>query len=235
MKFIHSQLKNSNNHIQLVSIHIPKTAGTSFRLILEQVYNKKKVARLDIFPIDKQIKLNNKIYNSDILPSNYKIIHGHISLSQVHKRLGIDKNVPVITWLRHPVDRVFSSYYYLENRLIEELNENEKGSSITGLRLQLQRTFKEYITAPTSQNVMSRFIDIKNLPNLFFIGLQEHFSNDLEYLSKKLGWSGLKEFRKNKIDHQNKINIELKELILKMNQSDMELYNRALEVRRKRD
>ncbi len=35
-------------HLELISLHIPKTAGTSFRSNLVNVYGKKAVARFDI-------------------------------------------------------------------------------------------------------------------------------------------------------------------------------------------
>ena len=47
MKFRKEHKKISNN-IELVSIHIPKTAGTSFRNVLKSAYSRKSVVRFDI-------------------------------------------------------------------------------------------------------------------------------------------------------------------------------------------
>ncbi len=58
--------KKVKNNIELVSLHIPKTAGTSFRYILKEQFKKKDVARLDIYP-SGAIMLNEKEFDSEKL------------------------------------------------------------------------------------------------------------------------------------------------------------------------
>jgi hypothetical protein len=69
--------------LELISIHIPKTAGTSFRNTLKTVYGEDHVARLDIELYDKHIRLNELDYFESSLPNHLKVIHGHFSYESV--------------------------------------------------------------------------------------------------------------------------------------------------------
>lgn len=62
-----------SNQLELVSLHIPKTAGTSFRNILKDVYGASHVARLDI---RRNTELNGKRLNSSKLKSGIDLHEG---------------------------------------------------------------------------------------------------------------------------------------------------------------
>ena len=57
------------NKVELVSLHIPKTCGTSFRNTLKAVYGIKSVKRLDIN--NNLLKIDEKIY----VKSSLKFFH----------------------------------------------------------------------------------------------------------------------------------------------------------------
>ena len=106
--------KGKDKGIELISIHIPKTAGRSFHEVLKRVYGgslDKRYEKKHFFP--DPVK---KEQLSGVLPAGIRGIHGHLTISQV--RHLIDKNQPkVITWVRNPVDRVISNYYYFMKRI----------------------------------------------------------------------------------------------------------------------
>ena len=118
-----SSKKNNNkikNKIELVSIHIPKTAGTSFRNILKNVYGEKEVIRFDISN-RRGITIEEKVLKSKKLSRRIKVIHGHFTYRNLTKMVALSDNVPIVTWLRNPIKRVISNYYYLEEKIIEGL------------------------------------------------------------------------------------------------------------------
>lgn len=83
---------------KFLSIHIPRTGGGTFSTLVEKVYGSKMH--------------RNHYYNGDpvdkSLFSLYDVIHGHFSYSQC-KHI---KNIPKIVWLREPIDRLLSRYFY---------------------------------------------------------------------------------------------------------------------------
>jgi len=107
------------NSIELVSLHIPKTAGTSFRNILKEVYGSSHVARLDI---RRNIEVDGRIFKGSGLKKGVQVVHGHFSFRKLTDNFDIPSGCPVVTWLREPAERVISNYYYLDKILRKELS-----------------------------------------------------------------------------------------------------------------
>ena len=228
-------LKRDNkirNNIGLVSLHIPKTAGTSFRNILKDVYGDEEVIRLDISLKYGKLKINEKQFENKNLDKKWQVIHGHFSPNLLVSKFVINDEVPYITWLRDPVDRVISNYYYLEKRLKEVMKEESRGLNILS---KMQRSLIEYASADNNRNRMSKFLDGKSLDNFLFVGLVEYFSEDLVDLSNILEWSSYKEVRHNVTSARSRnVSEDLRKEIKKLNRQDVELYNNALELRKER-
>ena len=142
-------------------LHIPKTAGTSFRNILKGVYGSKGVARLDI---RRNIELNSKVLTGSKIKPGIKVIHGHFSYRRFNERFEIAEGTPVITWLREPAERVVSNYYYLDKILRKELNEEKKDLNILA---KMEKTLLEYASTEANRNRMSKFLDGINLEEFF--------------------------------------------------------------------
>lgn len=64
--------------IELISIHIPKTAGTSFYQTLKKQYSARKVVRVDISTV-KKARINKVPINQAYVYPSPKVIHGHFS------------------------------------------------------------------------------------------------------------------------------------------------------------
>jgi hypothetical protein len=216
---------------ELLSLHIPKTAGTSFRNILKSVYGKNAVIRFDIN--NKGVTLlNEMIYHSDKLPSA-KVIHGHFVFKDISERFELPEDIKKITWLRHPVKRVISNYTYLEARLTSFLKEEKRGLNILN---KMQRTLLEYARDEMNRNRQHKFLEGIELHQFDFIGITEDFETDLAQAAKILEWPD------NPLPlHQNKTPFKKPELpayILKeieeLNSKDMELYREALRMREKK-
>lgn len=223
--------KKIKNKIELISIHIPKTAGTSFRNILKEVYGAEHVERFDIIKKEKLIFVEEAELKSKKFPSKIKVIHGHFNYRDLTEQLKIRKDIPVITWLRNPVERVISNYYYLAERLREELQEEEKGLNILA---KMQKSLIEYARLEMNRNRMSKFLEGISLDEMKFVGIQEYFNEDLAYFGHIFGIDNIKPLEQNITGEKHKVRNEILQEISGLNELDISLYNKALELRRKR-
>lgn len=227
--------RNSNskigNKIQLVSLHIPKTAGTSTRNMLKDHYGEENAIRLDINIVTKRIKIENKVFTKSKLPRNIKVIHGHFYYSDLISLLDLRDDVKFITWLRDPVQRVISNYYYLERRLMEELDEESKGLNILS---KMQKTLLEYARSEISKNRISKFLKGADLEKFNFVGIMEYYNDDILDLSKYLGLVNPEIYTHNITGSKNVVDNDIIQEITELNKLDIEIYNQALEIRRKR-
>lgn len=215
----------------MISIHIPKTAGTSFRNTLCGVYGQESVIRLDIGLDRDDVRINEKVYTEIALPSATQVVHGHFDFSSLAKRFHPDPTVPVITWLRDPVDRVVSNYFYLAKRLAEELREEEKGLNILS---KMQRSLMEYARQEQARNRMSKFLQGMTLDQFRFVGFVEDYDQDLALLAARLGWKDYPTFRYNRTGKDTSM-VSEEELrqIREWNSEDVALYDRALHMKEK--
>ncbi|RMG05891.1 MAG: hypothetical protein D6726_00495 [Nitrospirae bacterium] len=218
--------------LELVSIHIPKTAGTSFRNILKKVYGEDRVIRVDITLPSEKTPYSSCPEPPPILPKGTKVIHGHFRIVDVMKKYNIRSDVPIITWVRDPVERVISNYFYLQKILRDIIKEEQRSVNILS---KMEKTLIEYARADINRNRMSKFLEGLNLEDLLFVGIQEYFSEDLDYLAEVLGWEGYEEYFHNASSEQKKpVSEELRREIQLLNDEDMKIYRKAMELREKR-
>jgi len=230
-RFFGTHQRNTDwSKVKLVSIHIPKTAGTSFIHSLKKQYGHQKVARIDIN--GNRTRINKTPVNKAYLYKNTAVIHGHFTIDLLHNHLSLPHNIPAITWLRDPVERVISNYYYLYKRLDEELNEEKKGLNILS---KMRRSLLEYAQDERNCNRMSKFLKGIDLKDLFFIGIVENYDKDIQELGRKLNWSIPEIVMHNKTGKINKsiIDEKTKALIRSYNKKDQVLYEDALAIKNK--
>lgn len=215
--------------LQLISIHIPKTAGTSFRNTLRAVYGAKAVIRLDIGLIWQETMIDEAVYTEAEIPRGVAVVHGHFSYAALRDRFPVDTGIPVITWLRDPVERVISNYFYLAKRLAEELNEEARGLNILS---RMQRSLTEYARCEAARNRMSKFLSGISLEELRFAGLVEHYDEDLSRLAGIMGWTDVPAFNHNQTGRDTSLvsDEEIAE-IRALNAEDVALYERAVQLR----
>lgn len=215
------------NNIELVSLHIPKTAGTSFRSILLENVSERNFAKVDIFNSGR-IKVNDQYFSGNKLHRKVKAIHGHFPYRVLHDRFAIAPNAQLITWLRNPVERVLSNYYFLKSILQARINEQEDENLLE----RFGKTLEEFVSHPENQNVMSNFLEEAPLESFAFIGIQDEFETELVRLKNTMNWvvankeHNTTQNKRSKMDHS----LETIAFIEKHNQRDIELYNKVLKL-----
>lgn len=163
--------------VDIISIHIAKTGGRSFFEILKNEYGNvldPRTKRTDFFP-DKDY--SNPLI--DRIPEEVSVMHGHLHYKHI-KDIHQHYNPKIIAWLREPVDRIISNYYYMIGRV------NEIGESHPQYRKR-NHTLLEYAHDSVA-NKMSKCLDGISLEKLYFFGMQESFDEDIVQLSQMLGW-----------------------------------------------
>lgn len=209
--------------VEVISLHIPKTAGTAFRLILGEIYGEQHVWRLNLDP-EGQVKPS-----SGERPQTPRAIHGHFRLSALRRFLGEPLRAPVITWIRHPVDRVISNYYALLAALNRNLRPENDAPNIVR---RMARSLIEYAQQPGERNRMSRFL-LGELDAFAFLGQTESFAEDLSVLSARFGWPAAPAIEANRTPGKPAdVDAAARQRIAELNQVDVAIYERALARRR---
>lgn len=216
--------------IELISIHIPKTGGTSFYRTLQEAYGAAQVSvsfrRRDYQAALKQGGL------SQSLPFGLKVLHGHLYYEEVQP-LHHKTNARVITWLRDPIDRVASNFSFFKHRLLHPAHNPEVAAANAHRK---EETLLEYAHLEENRNRMSKFMRGLDPEKYFFIGLLEHFEADYQRLGRLLNWAEIpklprlndnRQFRKKR----SAINEGTRRHLQALNAEDMALYDW---VRRKR-
>ena len=219
--------------LELVSIHIPKTAGSSFFRMLKQSYGKNGVLRLNTMnlPEDRQEEVLVEL-KSITLP---KVIHGHVKLSQLDYIIR-EYQPKIITWMREPVDRVISNYYFAMQRVRD-------GKALTRKAHTRDFSLLEYARIEENRNRASMLLEGSKLEDLFFIGFYEELEQDTRKLCQLLGWadffqmphqkSGSDFLENNDCKTQfQEITEEMRQEIAELNELDVILYKQALDTRK---
>ncbi|MEL6921907.1 MAG: sulfotransferase family 2 domain-containing protein, partial [Pseudomonadota bacterium] len=157
----------SQKQARLISVHIPKTGGTTFTNILQQRFSGDLV--LDYGqPVDAVASL--------IAPKKEFCIHGHFKAGK-HAAL---ENKTLITWLREPLDRIISHYNFWRthrypfNQFWLEFHYNEM-------------SFVEFALDRRLRNEQSMYLDGVPIADYEYVGITEHFQQSLDLFASRYG------------------------------------------------
>jgi hypothetical protein len=211
--------------IELLSIHIPKTGGTSFYQVLQQVYGPTVTPSLKRRDYAALIARHGSLETA--FDPEIRAVHGHLyyrELAALHRTSG----AKVICWLRHPVVRVWSNYRFFIHRLQNPALNPDVAAQNQHRR---EESLLEYARLEENRNRMSKFLEGLALDDLFFVGLLEDFEADLQRLCRLMGWGApptLPHHNRGELPGKAALDAALYEQLVMLNGEDMELYEKAI-------
>jgi len=238
--------QDTNQGKTLIQMHINKTGGTTLSSILSRNFPKDATYNMD--PLKDPYCVDKFRH----LPEHRKDKIRHLSS---HGIWGLDKDLSqpstYITFLRDPVDRVISEYYYIISRPDHPLCGELRSKKVSledyvrnGMHLAWNCQTRHLrglkrgsppSTGPMHLSTNDLEIAKANLREYFTFGLTEKFDESLVLLKRTLGWRirHIRYFklnvRRNRLLKDN-ISRELVNLIESHNQLDMELYEFAKQL-----
>ncbi len=233
---------------RLYFLHIPKTAGTSLRYWLDDLF-----AKEDWLPCD----LIEQIHRFDSETINrHRFFSGHFGCKIFDY---LDDPIPTVTWLREPLSREISQYQFIRSRydeLVEIARNNQQPGWIEYYDLVRSRPLVEICQASYfvgyNDNLQTRYLsgafpsDVattvdramleqakSNLAKLWFVGICEWMAPSIDLLSYQMACP-----RRRLSTHSNKTIASLDDrsattavpeqiAILEVNRFDVELYDFA--------
>lgn len=212
--------------LEVISYHIPKTAGCTFGGILEQVYGNQNI--IHYYGEDSLITRGN-------CTSQTKAIHGHF---QARKYDEISLYYKTIVWLRQPIIRLISLYCFWKTTPPSVGSINKIHDDLISNNLDIL----EFAKMTTVQNEMTAYFSGIDITEFSFVGIQEFFREDVEELRTIMNWPEFEIPMGNRNDDcsypeivQTILNDKpLVKQLEELNWQDMELYQKALELRAKR-
>ncbi len=219
-------------------IHIPKTAGSSFRNMLY-----KQFPQDVIYPNLNDINANEGRY-----PHRKAVVETLEGARPVQFLMGhypffLGRKLPeppdCIVFLRDPVERAISNLYHLQRHNPQFKNTSAQ-VMIESANWQINNVQVRYMgdwhfrpnklfTAETEFGAQALIRAKENLDACAFVGFTEHFEASLAALQQKFNWNLGRVLKKNKSPKQRaSISDELLQKLIELNQLDIELYNYAI-------
>jgi hypothetical protein len=227
----------------IISLHTPKAGGSSFKKILEDEFQDSFLSDYKDKPINNGIekrisdveKYRKKIkyiyaYYYDI--KGVKCIHGHFLPFKYDYYLN-KPNVKFITWLREPLERLASHYYYWFRSY-----DKRKSGDLHRKVVENKWTFEQFAFSEEMKNFYKQFLYNFNIEDFDFIGITEFFEEDLNYffenyLNKKISFVPNNNINANKIGEYYNDPLLINEL-RDFHSLDYVIYNFALQKRKNR-
>ncbi|PTB03287.1 hypothetical protein C6V82_01925 [Halomonas urumqiensis] len=203
----------------LFFVHIPKTAGTSFRLGAEKYFSSERI----VYDYGKNSDTTSALvkaylygdapdswqFRQALLAEKADMIGGHVRIGRFVSLLGVGST---ITFLREPLQRVASEYAHFVR------HNGYKGS------------FKEFYSDPKMHNRQLKALQGVNTEAIGLIGLTERYPESLEMLNKHFGINIPRREDnqgKPKLNAQHQLDKEDVAALKRLNKRDIALYQHA--------
>ncbi len=167
----------------IISVHIPKTGGISFKEILQNGYGKKIVSDNTYLkaptPFERQFAIRtHRIKRCVYTLRGIECIHGHFMPFKYSAFLQ-DSDVQFITWLRDPAERIISHYYYWKRT--PNIN-----PGLLRRRVEAENwSLEKFCLSEELRNRCAQYLQNFPIENFEFIGITEHYEEDATYFMER--------------------------------------------------
>lgn len=206
----------------LFFVHIPKTAGTSFRLGAEQFFKKTHIA----YDYGKGSAETSDVVQSHLYrsPADFwqfgqacirqetAMVGGHVNVGRFVSLFGVGQT---LTFVREPLQRMASEYAHFVRHY------DYKGS------------FHDFYSRPVMHNRQSKILHSVVLEAIGFVGLTERYAESLKVLNAHFGIDiPQREDNRGKksVEAVHEIPAEDEAEFKRLNKQDIALYQRAVDL-----
>lgn len=198
----------------LLSVHIPKTAGVSFRRILAQLFEEDIVLKYW-----QMTDARGRVISE--IAANVRCIHGHFPTDELLPKFPAAK---LVTWVRDPVERVISSYHH-------RLRDPDWAHPVTRELHEKKLSLVDFARIEMMRNEMTRYIGTRQLKEFAFIGVTENFDASLAQFLRMFGFDRVPIPRENcnplRTTERYEVDRRTRDAIAALNEQDMALYQQV--------
>ena len=232
--------------MELISVHVPKTAGSTFGNFLTTIYGVDRVFKdYDDYPMNPLSRFNvdrdgwRESAEGQVrgIGPEFRAVHGHFV---IEKYRDVFPEARRVAWVRHPAAWVISLYYFWKNG--PKSHDHKTHPLIRRLHNE-DLSLLEFAEDESIRDHVSR-VFLGGLPpeSYDFLGVQEHFNDDLPDLIRLMGWPELPAGFENR-SPEPRYDDRLREIredpriidrLVSLNERDMALYEEALRLRSRR-
>ena len=211
----------------IVSVHIPKTAGSTFKdLLIGSLGAPQVCLRYDQTPLRHRSKgqpVPPLVLTED---SPCTVVHGHFVADRIIVRDGAETQY--VAWLRHPVERLISHYYFWKRQPYPD-------QPLCRRLLEEDLTVEAFAALGAMRNLQSFFLGGVSPSQFALIGVTERFHESIDRFNATFGTSLKADSTLNANphkpsgDYRTEVGEGVYEAIAEMNALDMALYTSVLE------
>jgi hypothetical protein len=224
----------------LISVHLPKTAGSSFLSAIVGHYGDRLVQDYGDRPINRAtFNRNFNAVQGCLLNMGSRsrfreidCIHGHF-LPLKYTLLSAPTQKQFVVWMRDPVERLASHYLYW----VRNYNPIDAGNLHRRV-VEEKWTLERFCLGPEMRNVYSKFFWGFPLARFNFVGITEFYDSEMEYFSENIIGAKLVSKRVNvnpdPVEHAYINDSDFRRQIQAHHQADVSLYEQALALRENR-
>ena len=155
----------------IVSVHVPKSAGTSFRRLLSEVCG----ARIWY---DYGIIFSREQARAELVPPGTTFIHGHF-IADAFDELFPDRRL--LTWVRHPVERIVSSYHHF-------LRAPDMRDDCCRALHERKLDLRQFADLEWMRNGTGHYLANKPVADFEFVGIAERFEESARLFCRQFGF-----------------------------------------------
>jgi len=174
----------------IISLHTPKAGGSSFKELLQSHYKSNFRGDYNDIPINKSLK--QRTADAELFHMKFKYImkyiykfkkiqciHGHFLIYKYSSLIN-DPETLFITWLRDPIERLASHYYYW-NRAYNVLTSAPLHKKVVEEKWSLEK----FCFSKEMQNIYCKLLWHFPKERFDFIGITEFFDEDMAYFAQE--------------------------------------------------
>jgi hypothetical protein len=232
--------------MDVLSVHVPKTAGSTFGNLLTAIYGRDRVYKdYDDYPMNPLSRCHvdpegwRELARAQVgsIGPEFAAVHGHFA---VEKYRGAFPEARRIAWVRHPVAWVTSLYWFWKSA-----RRDDPGTTNPLIHRLLDEDLSlvEFASDPSVRDrVSGTFLAGVEPGDVFFLGIQEQFDDEIRDLVRMMGWPPIAAGFENRNpgpcygDRSRQIHEDrrLRDQLIALNPGDMALYEEAIHLRARR-